>query len=98
MKPEEIQARTISADEISVGPGKVSVGRMVHYVLPQGGAGGQHVGEVRPLIVTQVFEGGVNGQVILDGINDAGHDGHAYTVSQDEHGKLPGTWHWPPRV
>lgn len=78
---------------------KVSVGRIVHYVLPDG----RSAGEVRPLMVVRVWNehGTVNGQLFTDCTND----GDAYkenlawrtSVAYSEE-KLPGTWHWPPRV
>jgi hypothetical protein len=80
-----------------------TVGRTVNFVLPPGAAGGFSVGEIRPLIVTQVWaENQVNGHVVLDGRNDSGHDDHAYTVPYapvpPEGAPTPGTWHWPARV
>lgn len=80
-----------------------SVGRIVHYVLPMGAAGGRNTGHIRPLIITQVWDNGmVNGKVILDGQNDLGHEDHAYSTfySEPQEGSVlqPNTWHWPPRV
>lgn len=49
-------------------------------------------GELVPLIVTKVFEGGtVNGQAFLEG-NDV-----LWVIAVNE-GTGPGTWQWPPRV
>lgn len=76
------------------------VGAIVHFVLPPGAAGGGGTGQVRPLIITRIWSvatGHINGKVILDGMNDIGHDDHAYTVPYNED-KTIGTWHWPDRT
>lgn len=80
-----------------------SVGRIVNYVLPIGGAGGRNTGQIRPMIITQVWDQGmVNGKVILDGRNDDGHDDHAYSTFYNQPGHdtapTPNTWHWPSRI
>ena len=72
----------------------VTPGRIVNYVLPVGRSAGQ----VRPMIVTRVWEGstGVNGQLFTDGSNDgpeyAAGVAWVTSVSYSEE-KLPGTWH-----
>lgn len=83
---------------------KLTVGRIVHYVLPDG----HHAGEHRPAVVVRVWDapipegmGTVNLQVITDGSND-GPDyasGMVWVTSalQDEDTKAPRTWHWPER-
>jgi hypothetical protein len=78
----------------------LTVGRMVHYVLPEGRSLGEH----RPAIVVRVWkdipsypEGTVNLQVFTDGSND-GRDHAAGIVWRTSvhysEGKEPGTWHW----
>jgi hypothetical protein len=92
---------------------KVSIGRIVHYVLA--------TGEHRPAIIVRVWPGeygndevkdGINVQVFLDGKNDsdcAGEDagrvlssecsaGMAWRTSVRYNGdNLAGSWHWPER-
>jgi hypothetical protein len=79
-----------------------TIGRIVHYVLPETG---RNPGQVRPGIVVQVWKpidpsdarsGTVNLHVVRDGCNDTGVEDHAYTAHYDP-GHAPGTWHWPPR-
>lgn len=74
-----------------------SVGRIVHYVLPDGRNRGTH----RPALIVAVWsETIVNLQVFTDGPND----GNDYVTGQvwrtsvrfAEEGDF-GTWHWPER-
>lgn len=74
---------------------KVSPGRIVMYVLPDGG-------EARPMIVIRVWNGNgsVSGHVFHNGQDDVAHDPHGpfkNDVTFDAN-KKPGTWHWPTRV
>ena len=81
-----------------------SVGRIIHYTLPQGHRPGR---TVRPAIIVQVWSqidpsrtvqtGLVNAAVFLDGSNDEGLPPHAYSIAYDATG-TPGTWCWPERV
>jgi hypothetical protein len=87
---------------------KPSVGRIVHYSMPDG----RSVGQARPAMIVRVWDGAsdyvpeghvpmVQLQVFTDGSND-GDDyaaGLAWktSVHYDAEGK-PGTWRWPPRV
>lgn len=73
-----------------------SPGRIIHYVLP---AGAPRAGEIRPAMIIRVWGPEmVNAKIFLDGPNnDAGVADHGYSISYSEE-KLPGTWHWPPRV
>ena len=77
---------------------KVTVGRIVHYVLKGGRLGS---GEHRAAMVMAVWRSGTpNLRVFLDGGNDgAMPDGVLWEpyVQQDEETKAPGTWHWPER-
>lgn len=86
-----------------------SIGRIVHYVMPNN--------DVRPAIIVQVWPEGdnaVNLQVFTDGSNDnlylrdderasrgPGKSARCVvwrtSVPYNEENK-PGTWHWPPRV
>jgi hypothetical protein len=78
------------------GTALVEDGTQIHY------GNDAHPGEVYPLIVTKVWEGGlVNGQVLLDG-NDT-----LWVMSVREEPTTPveehpiefaGRWSWPPRV
>ena len=74
-----------------------SIGRIVHYVLPDGTYPGEH----RPAIIVRTWSPTtVQLQVFVDGTND--YDDYAGTiwatsVSQDEETKAPRTWHWPER-
>lgn len=86
----------------------VTIGRIVHYVLP---LTARNAGQVRPAIITRVWQqldyeshpGMSNLRVFLDGGND--QDPHANpqypewvgSVCYDADGAL-GTWHWPPRA
>lgn len=84
---------------------KPTVGRIVHYVLPDG----RSAGHTRPAIVVRVW-GGTDGghdmpliqlQVFTDGRNDGDEyaSGIAWktSVHYDADG-APGTWRWPPRA
>jgi hypothetical protein len=82
---------------------KVSVGRIVHYVLPccsddlrfRSNAMGVH----RPAIVLRVTD---SGSVVLSVFLDE-HDARGgqevlrVRCFQDEDEKRPGSWHWPER-
>jgi hypothetical protein len=79
---------------------KATVGRTVHYVLPDGTNRGDH----RPAVVVRVWDqsaASIQLQVFTDGSNDGAHYamGVAWktSVHQDEEKKEPGTWHWPER-
>lgn len=87
-----------------------SVGRIVHYVLPEGNYPGEH----RPAIIVKVWgdESGnpqpdslVNLQIFTDNVNDfiTAHPGGSgilwrTSVHRDEDTKEPGTYHFPERV
>lgn len=83
-----------------------SVGRIVHYVLPESS---RRSGEIRPAIITRVWSkiedvaspGMSNLSVFQDQSDDFGDSVFNArmqgSVLYDESGK-PGTWHWPPRV
>lgn len=87
----------------------ISIGRTVHYVLPDGRSAGQH----RPAIVLRVWGEAtawpqtVQLAVFVDGTNDYdtifGMSSHHVpviwktSVSYDADRKL-GTWHWPEAV
>ncbi|MDB5094462.1 MAG: hypothetical protein JWO85_2563 [Candidatus Eremiobacteraeota bacterium] len=75
-----------------------TVGRIVHFVLPDG--------QVRPAIIVRVWSPEmVNLRVFLDGTNDAPDGGYlqrewATSVHYREYAVgnyAPGTWFWPPR-
>jgi hypothetical protein len=79
-----------------------SIGRIVHYVLPQDSG---HAGEHRPAIVTEVHQpitsrenpGMANLTVCKSQDDDSGHQGPVYSAtsvvySEENH---MGTWHWP---
>jgi hypothetical protein len=81
---------------------RVSVGRIVHYILPDGPSKGEH----RPAIVVYVwpessYPGGdtVQLQVFTDGSNDGAiyESGIVWQTSVHE-GTDPCTWHWPERI
>lgn len=87
---------------------KVSVGRIVNYVLPAH-MSARNAGEIRPAIVVKVWnegaeveEGGnaVQLQVFIDGGNDAtgGENARWATSVCYSEEKNSGTWHWPERV
>ncbi len=74
---------------------EVTVGRIVHYVMPDM----QH----RPAIVVRVWGPTcVNLQVITDGSNDGQQFAHGHvwrtSVLHDEDTKAVNTWHWPERT
>jgi hypothetical protein len=89
---------------------KPSIGRIVHYTLPNG--------EIRPATIVRVWNtetGGVNLQVHLDGTNDQHSDVEAryksqVTAEEAQRGTAwrtsvlpaseptPWRWHWPPHV
>lgn len=78
----------------------ITVGRVVHYVLPEG----KSAGETRAAIVTRVWSqmddalhpGTVNLQILIDGPNDAGLRDWVGTVFYSEAPKA-GAWSWPAR-
>lgn len=77
---------------------RLVIGSILVYLLKEG----QGKGQQRPLIVTKVNKNGSpNGKVLLDGANDLGNEfntnleGHAFTVPEDQDGKIPGSWAWP---
>lgn len=87
-------------------PQQPSIGRVVHYVLPEGA----RRGEVRPAVITRVLTlidapsnpGMCNLQVLLDGSND-GLDGALGGIAWKgsvlySEAPVAGTWHWPPRA
>ncbi len=75
-----------------------SVGRIVHYVLPDGHNAGDH----RPAIIVRVWSPEcVQLQVFTDGTNDgagygAGIDWRS-SVARDDSALKRGSWHWPER-
>lgn len=79
---------------------KPTVGRIVHYVLPQGRNAGEH----RPGIIVKVWsDTTVQLQVFTDS-DKAGSNNDmianplwATSVTVDEAGEKSGTWHWPER-
>ena len=90
------------------GEPKATVGRIVHYVMPDG----QYPGEHRPAIVLKTWSPTcVQLAVLVDGTNDYPHqqfkdarDGSQSipvvwrtSVCQDEVSKPGGSWHWPER-
>lgn len=77
---------------------KPAVGRIVHFVLPDGCQKGEH----RAAIIVRVFEGlgqRCNLKVFLDGSNDTktGHYDEWHTSVDFSPAGSPGTWHWPER-
>lgn len=88
----------------------LTVGRMVHYVLPSGPSQGEH----RPAVIVHVFDhvnGMVNLQVFIDGLNDDPYGTATDPVSGGPAGgvvwktsvgfsekKELGTWHWIERA
>lgn len=80
-----------------------SVGRIVHYVIPDGRAPGDH----RPAIIVRIWGPPHPGvacqlQVFMDGDGSLSNDVAPNvvwrtSVVQDSSGKL-GTWHWPEPV
>jgi hypothetical protein len=78
---------------------KPSIGRIVHYVLPDG----RHPGEVRAAIITRVWgDTCVNLQVFIDGKNDyddpqnIDHTWKTSAILGSE--TQSGHWFWPPFV
>jgi hypothetical protein len=92
---------------------KPTVGRTVHYTMPDG--------QIRPAVVVRAWDhepggsyppGVVNLQVLLDGSNDRIGEKNAEFFSEEEtkrgqawrtsvhHSEesKPNTWRWPPRV
>lgn len=77
-----------------------SVGRIVHYKLPNG--------RIRPAIITEVWPGNsrVNLTVFMDGSNDGvalnEFPGLGWVPSAAQAGQgeepQPGQWFWPPKV
>lgn len=78
---------------------KPSLGRMVHYVIPDGCA---NAGDHRPAIIVRVWPDTVNLQVFFDGDGTPHlNDGQLNTlwklsVPYSAEPKA-GTWHWPER-
>lgn len=80
---------------------KITEGRIVRYVLPDG----PHAGDARPAMVVRVWSPTcVNLQVFLDGVNDFEGDPDVApnlrwvtSATLDPSAKEPGSWHWPPR-
>ena len=77
---------------------KPSIGRIVHYVLSQGPAKGEH----RPAIIVKVWpEGGVGLQIFTHSDRDGNYGDEHFpmewepVVNFDEVEKAPGTCHWP---
>ena len=88
---------------------KISVGRLVRYVMTEG----KH--EERPAVIVNTWgheydeSGDIQLQVFIDGSNDVGKDVSLLTAGQLVGGtiwktsvqysetKQPGTWHWPTR-
>jgi hypothetical protein len=97
---------------IAYAPQEVSVGRIVHYVLPNDGTS-EFPGAHRPAVVTQVWRTindpaypgmsnlvvykGQPGDFKVQGISMNVAAVMVGSVSYDASGK-PGTWHWPERV
>jgi hypothetical protein len=85
-----------------------SVGRIVHYVLPQkSDLRPSSIGEHRPAQVIRVWgendpDAAIQLSVFLDGRNDKeefdGTNLWVTSVRHDELNKEPGTWHWPEYV
>jgi hypothetical protein len=78
---------------------KPSIGRIVHYVLPDGRSKGEH----RPAIIVKVWEdNSVQLTVFTDWSNDyVHHQGLAWATSvlyADSSENKPGTYHWPEKV
>lgn len=75
-----------------------SIGRVVHYVLPDGRNPGEH----RPAFIVKVWgPTSVNLQVFVDGTNDyPEYAGSVWATSVpfDPSGEQPSSWHWPEYV
>lgn len=84
-QPVEIPLRPVVQDQLTIG-------RIVHYVMPNG----VH----RPAIVVQVWDpanGRANLQVFTDGANDGvEYSRGLYWATSAQHSMTeePGTWHW----
>ena len=84
---------------------QATIGRIVHYVLPEGT---RSPGEHRPAIVVRVWPNeypgaedpdGVNLQVFTDDSNDALRPTEWKTsIKHDEETQAVNTWHWPERA
>lgn len=82
-----------------------SLGRTVHYILPEAS---RHKGQHRAAVITQVWvdpgkapddNTPVHLHVYNDTLNDPGASFHiAPNVTQDPHCKQPGSWHEPERA
>jgi hypothetical protein len=76
-----------------------TVGRIVHYTLPDG----RSAGEVRPAIVVRIWDDSYRAiqlQVFVDQTNDGFENGVVWktSVMQSESGDSElGRWHWPKR-
>ncbi|MEA2722608.1 MAG: hypothetical protein QOH59_379 [Gemmatimonadales bacterium] len=83
------------AESTQTGRPLPSIGRQVHYVLPDG----PHAGEHRPATIVRVWSGTmVNLQVLSDGSNDGqGYEhGLVWVTSVDySDDPRPRSWHWP---
>lgn len=87
-------------------PPKPSIGRIVHYVLPETSP---HKGQHRPAIITQNFGGDACNLAVQKGqpndFSGGGCTGHVESQAValvtsallDPHGAF-GTWHWPEPV
>ncbi len=84
-------------------PQKPSVGRIVHYVLPDGPSKGEH----RPAVIVKVWTNnphlGVQLQVFTDGLNDGTtyKTGLFWATSvpyADPSENKPHSWHWCEKV
>jgi hypothetical protein len=88
---------------------KPTVGRLVHYVMPNG----RSAGDVRPALIVRVWDGPgdalppgeavplVQLQVFTDGMNDGEEWATGLVWKTSVHyseANTPGTWHWPPRL
>lgn len=75
-----------------------SIGRVVHFVIPEG----PHAGEHRPAIIVQIWTGSyVNLHVFFDGTNDGPIHGQPWQTSvQFDPSETPmvRTWHWPEHI
>jgi hypothetical protein len=71
---------------------KPSIGRIVHFVLPEGHQnGGQH----RPAIVMAT-----DGDSVILHVFHLRNEPESFynrVAQQDQERKAPGTWHWPER-
>ena len=83
---------------------KPTIGRIVHYVLPNGRNRGEH----RPAIIVKVWSDNPGGAVQLQVFTDSDAQGLSNdeipnpswrtSVMQDESAQKPGSWHWPERA